>query len=42
MEVKLYYNLSFDFDYRVLHGRLRIKNDLRKQKHSTIQNDTLP
>jgi hypothetical protein len=26
MKVKLYYNLSFEFDYRVLSGRLKIKH----------------
>jgi hypothetical protein len=26
MKAKLYYNLSFKFDYRVLSGRLRIKD----------------
>jgi hypothetical protein len=29
MRVKLYYKLSFEFDYRVLSGRLRIKYILR-------------
>jgi hypothetical protein len=40
MKVKLYYKLSFEFDYRVLSEREN-KNDLQKRKHSTINNDTL-
>jgi hypothetical protein len=41
MKVKLYYNLSFEFDYRVLSGRLiENKNNLRKQ--NTRRSRTTP
>jgi hypothetical protein len=41
MKVKLYYNLSFEFDYRVLSERLRIK-DIYGRNHLSIKNGTLP
>jgi hypothetical protein len=41
MKVKLYYKLSFEFNYRVLSGRLKIK-DTYEIDHSLIKNDTLP
>jgi hypothetical protein len=41
LKVKLYYKLSFEFDYRVLSGRLGIK-DICGSDHSSIKNDTLP
>jgi hypothetical protein len=41
LKVKLYYNLSFEFDYRVLSGRFRIKT-IAEVKHLSIKNDTLP
>jgi hypothetical protein len=41
LKVKLYYKLSFEFDYRVLSGRLGIK-DTCESAISTIKNDTLP
>jgi hypothetical protein len=40
MKIKLYYKLSFEFDYRVLSGRLRIKY-IGRSDISTIKNDTL-
>jgi hypothetical protein len=41
LKVKLYYNLSFEFDYRVLSGKLRIK-DICGSDQSSIKNGTLP
>jgi hypothetical protein len=40
MKVKLYYKLGFEFDYRVLSGRMRIK-DICESDHSLIKNDVL-
>jgi hypothetical protein len=41
MKVKLYYSLSFKFDYRVLTESLRIKY-ICESDYSSINNDTLP
>jgi hypothetical protein len=47
LEVKLYYNLSFKFDYRVLNGRLRIKHFVEaetldgQERHLALEMPTL-
>jgi hypothetical protein len=41
LKFKLYYNLSLQFDYRVLSERLKIKY-ICGSGHSSIKNDTLP
>jgi hypothetical protein len=41
MKVKFYYNLGFEFDYRVLSEIWRIKH-IYESDHSSIKNDTLP
>jgi hypothetical protein len=41
MKVKLYYSLSFKFDYRVLSEKFKIKY-ICESDHSLVKNDTLP